>query len=84
MESKIINAPFTDEEVRVLKLWQANDYLHPYTCCDGESMLVANEGLKCPVCGMQRFWVQDFSTNEKSATYNPFNNTKLKNLKTNT
>ena len=65
-------APFTDEEVRILKLWQENEYLHPYTCCDGEAMEVSTDGLKCAKCGRQQNWVHDFSLNEKAATYNPY------------
>lgn len=72
MDDKIKNAPFTDEEVRVLKLWQENEFLHPYTCCDGEPMIAENEGLKCEKCGTQLFWVHEYSLSEKAATYNPY------------
>lgn len=79
MEDKIKEAPFTDDEVRILKLWQENEYLHPYTCCDGDAMIVENSGLKCGKCGNQQFWVHDFSLNERATTYNPFKNLKNEN-----
>jgi hypothetical protein len=64
-------APFTDEEVRILDLWQKNDYLHPYTCCDHKPMTATSEGLKCDDCGKLQEWVHDFSLRESAATYNP-------------
>jgi len=72
MSDGVRYAPFTDDEVVVLKLWQENDYLHPYTCCEGEAMEVSNDGLKCAKCGRAQNWVHDFSLNEKTATYNPY------------
>ena len=72
VEEGVKLAPFTDEEVRILKLWQTNDYLHPYTCCDGEPMEVYTEGLKCTICGRVQQWIHDFSVRESAATYNPF------------
>ena len=71
MKSETRVAPFTDEEVRILKLWQENDYLHPYTCCDHEPMRATTEGLKCERCGILQEWVHDFSLRESAATYNP-------------
>ena len=73
-------APFTDEEVRILKLWQENNYHHPYTCCH-EDMEVTNEGLKCKICGRLQLWVHDFSILESAATYNPFEPDKYLKLK---
>lgn len=72
MKSEMKNAPFTDDEVRILKLWQENDFLHPYTCCRGEAMNVTHEGLKCGTCGRLQESVSDFSFRESAATYNPF------------
>lgn len=74
MESKLKMAPFSEDEIRILKLWQENEYLHPYTCCDGNAMIVEESGLKCEKCGVQQFWVHDFSLNEKTALYNPLKN----------
>lgn len=72
MKSEMKTAPFTDNEVRILKLWQENDYLHPYTCCDHEPMKATHEGLKCDRCGRLQESVSDFSFRESAATYNPF------------
>ena len=78
MKAQIKYSPFTDEEVRILKLWQENDYLHPYTCiCGGDEVLeVTNDCLKCSKCGYEQNWVHDFSLVEKTATYNPYKNKK--------
>lgn len=77
MTTDVRCAPFTDDEVRILKLWQENDYLHPYTCCDGEAMEVGVDGFKCAKCGRQQNWVDDFALNEKAATYNPYKGLKI-------
>lgn len=50
MNDGIRQSPFTDEEVIILKLWQKNEYLHPYICCNCEPMEVNNDGLKCIKC----------------------------------
>jgi len=73
MKQTIKEAPFTDEEVRILKLWQENDYLHPFTCCDHLTMKPTKEGMKCPKCGRLQTWVHDFMLLESAATYNPLN-----------
>ena len=78
MKAEIKTAPFTDDEVRILKLWQANDFLHEYTCCNHEPMEPTTEGLKCNTCGRLQNWVHDFSLKESAATYNPFKNAKFK------
>lgn len=70
MKDEIKRAPFTDDEVRILKLWQENDYLHPYTCC-GETMEPTHNGLKCHVCEKLQDWVQDYSLLETAARYTP-------------
>lgn len=72
MKSEVKYAPFTDDEVRILKLWQENDYMHPFTCCDHQTMEPTNEGMKCPKCGRLQEWVHDFMVLESAATYNPF------------
>lgn len=71
MSDDIRHAPFTDDEVRILDLWQKNDYLHPYTCCNHDPMKATTEGLKCDECGRLQEWVHDFSLRESAATYNP-------------
>jgi hypothetical protein len=78
MKSETRTAPFTDDEVRILKLWQANDYMHPFTCCDHQPMEPTNEGMKCLKCGRLQEWVHDFMLKESAATYNPFKDAKFK------
>jgi len=78
MKSETRIAPFTDDEVRILKLWQENDFLHPFICCDHITMEVTNEGLKCNKCGRLQEWVHDFMLRESAATYNLFKNAKFK------
>lgn len=78
MKEGIREAPFTDDEVRILKLWQENEFLHPFTCCDNENMLPTNEGMKCLKCGRIQEWIHDFMLKESAATYNPFKNAKFK------
>lgn len=77
MNDDIRRAPFTDDEVKILALWQENDYLHPYTCCDSEPMKATTEGLKCDKCERLQEWVHDFSLRESAAEYNPFKNSKI-------
>jgi len=77
MNDDILRAPFTDDEVRILDVWQKNDYLHPYTCCDSEPMKATTDGLKCDKCGRLQEWVHDFSLRESAAEYNPSKNRNL-------
>lgn len=57
----IINAPFTDRQVKKLNKHQANKEMHPFTCCgnedcnrmereDGGILIAQTEGWICP-CG---------------------------------
>ena len=72
MDSNPIYAPFTDEQVRILNIWQNNEHWHPYTCCNHENMIPTNEGLKCPICERIQNWVHDFSVDEAAASYDPW------------
>jgi len=74
MTKKIIEAPFTDEQVEAINLYQKNGVFHPYTCggnrtdgkhLDGEGILVATkEGLKCPYCDYTQNWVNGDTANK--------------------
>lgn len=58
--SEKLKAPFTDEQVRKLKAWQECDYVHPFTCCDHQTMSVETRGFVCPKCGLVQTWCHAF------------------------
>ena len=48
----MIKAPFSDEQVKALKEWQASGVLHPMTCPDHDEPLTpTSAGLKCEIVG---------------------------------
>ena len=69
-----IKAPFTEEQVKKLEEWQANDRLHPFTCCspedikecqrrskENEGILIPHkEGWICPCGKYTQDWCHDF------------------------
>jgi hypothetical protein len=64
----IVKAPFTRERVGQLNWWQANKYVHSYTCGSTEcrSDLVATiEGWVCPNCDYTQGWALDFTPMQK-------------------
>lgn len=58
-----LTAPFTPEQVKNLRAWQASDYVHPFTCCDHQTMTVETDGFHCPKCGEIQTWCHDFMAN---------------------
>ena len=69
---KIIQAPFTEEQVQAINQYQQEGQFHPFTCGSGkrtdenhkygEGILVATtEGLKCPFCDYKQNWAYDFT-----------------------
>lgn len=55
-----ITAPFTPEQVKNLRAWQESDYVHPFTCCNHQTMTVEMDGFHCPKCGTVQTWCHDF------------------------
>lgn len=64
-------APWTQEEVAHLNLWQASPHVHPFTCGfrdEGHTdngrdvgVLIAEEdGWHCPDCSYRQYWCHDF------------------------
>jgi len=60
MKAWRIDAPFTAEQVRNLRLWQQNDNVHPFTCCDHQTLVVTKAGFKCPKCKTLQTWCHAF------------------------
>lgn len=69
--SEIIFAPFTEQEVEALNLFQTNRLLHPFTCgnrtnnlhYDGEGVLIATtDGWICPFCTYTQDWAHRWMT----------------------
>lgn len=54
----VIRAPFSEEEVRLLKRHQACPFVHEYTCPCGKKLEVERAGLRC-LCGdYVQLWAQ--------------------------
>lgn len=62
----LVNAPYTPAQVNLLKKWQANAEVHPFTCCANVTMTVSKTGFKCPECGNKQDWCHDFMLQKKS------------------
>lgn len=62
---KHLTAPFTPEQVKNLRAWQESDYVHPFTCCDHQTMTVETDGFHCPKCGGVQTWCHDFMASGK-------------------
>jgi hypothetical protein len=58
------HAPWTDAQVAKLNEWQECWWVHPFTCPNGSSTLVAkNEGWLCPHCGYTQKWAHEYMLN---------------------
>lgn len=58
-----LDAPWTDEQVAALNLYQQRGEMHPFTCGICGAMLYAtNNGWVCddPKCGYTQTWAHDF------------------------
>lgn len=55
-----VEAPFTEKQVQNLKAWQNCDEVHPFTCCDHQTMTVDKDGFHCPKCGKVQTWCHDY------------------------
>lgn len=63
MVGKVINPPWTVEQVQNLNEYQQSGMFHPYTCgtdtCRAD--LIAEEsGWRCPECGYTQNWCLSF------------------------
>lgn len=67
--NKRVYAPFTEEQMKCLDAWQTSGEVHPFTCCDHQTMVVKPGGFVCPKCGQVQNWCHDFM-----ATYQPRKN----------
>ena len=58
-----VRAPWTDERIKALNEYQADNNFHPYTCPFGHGALVATpEGWRCGKCDYTQDWAHDFMT----------------------
>lgn len=53
---KII-APFNDEDMELMQVYQSNPFVHPYTCNCGNVFIIWKWGLHCEKCGYLQTWV---------------------------
>ncbi len=69
----IIRAPFTDQQVEDLKIWQSTGVMHPFTCggCDRNRddqgiLIPMPEGWICPCGEYTQDWCHDFMLNDRN------------------
>lgn len=60
----IIFAPWTDEEVKKLNLYQSLGYVHEFTCKNSHgdhsrTLIATNGGWTCPRCDYIQNWAHD-------------------------
>ena len=76
--NKIIEPPWTKEQVDALNEYQRTGWMHPFTCMnrgDGKhnydigndlGVLVAySDGWRCPSCGYRQRWAHEFMANDR-------------------
>jgi hypothetical protein len=79
MNTSIITAPWTPEQVDALNLYQKTGHMHPFTCgsgnrtdekhLDGEGILFATVGgWVCPFCDYTQDWAHSFMLETGSVT----------------
>lgn len=66
--AEIVMAPWTDDQVRSLNLYQRLGTMHPYTCPSHEwclELVARRDGLVCPVpeCTYEQDWAHEFAVN---------------------
>jgi hypothetical protein len=66
MARKMKKAPWTDDEIKNLNVWQAKGFFHPFTCPnDSDQILVATkDGWVCEKCNYTQDWAHGFMTEE--------------------
>jgi hypothetical protein len=62
-----VNAPWTEEQMKILDDWQFNVQNHPYTCLEGHTLYVSRDGFVCPICEYTQDWCYAYHFS-KSAT----------------
>lgn len=78
--NEIINAPFTDEQVTRLNVYQKSGIFHPFTCgsgnrkdsnhLDNEGLLVATTaGWICPYCDYKQDWCHTMMVSDECMEY---------------
>jgi hypothetical protein len=58
-------APWTDEQIQLLLLWQTGGWIHPYTCGNDSNhpVLVPTEnGWICSVCDYTQNWAHEMAS----------------------
>lgn len=63
--SGVIEAPFTDEQVKSIDAFQKNKYMPKFTCgndsCNHVALTVTKDGFSCPQCyNWSQNWCHDF------------------------
>jgi len=54
--SRVVYAPWTDEQVAALERRQDNDMLHEYTCNCGHQLIPSTNGWWCEECPYTQNW----------------------------
>ncbi len=66
--SDVIRAPWTEEQVKELKRYQAAGVVHPYTC-GGDScrdiLVPTTDGWTCPSCDYTQDWAHAMSADSQ-------------------
>jgi hypothetical protein len=55
-----IFAPWGPVVARGLNQWQANDYVHPFTCPNGHVLRATDDGWVCDGCDYTQDWAWAF------------------------
>lgn len=82
-KAKYIIAPFTDEQVEALTVWQNADTVHPFTCGNRDGhpldpegdygvLVATNDGWICRHCKYKQEWAWYFMVEEPPSSIFPF------------
>ncbi len=72
MTNELLYAEWTEEQIANLESYQQCQYVHPYTCICGESLIPYKEGWECDECGYHQNWCLKSIASMNWTDYNPF------------
>ncbi len=56
-----IYVPWTEKQIDALEKYQENQYVHPYTCLCGYSLVPTVDGWECEECSYTQEWFYEES-----------------------
>lgn len=55
--------PFSEDQIKSINEFQNSEVMHPFTCCDHQSMVAEKDGMRCLKCNRLQEWVHEWMAN---------------------